>query len=366
MATWWIGRFLAARPACRTLPGGTERLVNAYWYVPRNRLGTIAEIWLLPSQYMRVCPDRQHYISGYLFRHGGLEERFGTREIIHLKYPSPESVFYGKGPLQAAASSVDAHESMKESERRSFENGVFPGLAIQTGEKLSSDVRRRLEETLRRGFSGPQRSGRALILEQGLAVRPFTFSPREMDFLKSSKMTRDEILALFGVPAAVAGISEDVNRSSAEAMLYTFAENTILPKLKLLQAQLTQDLCSHFDTRIEARFDSPLPRQKAEDRADMIARIRHGITTVNEERERLGLAPLAQTESPLLPSSNSAALPGQNYSSGLKSLNLKKTVAAVLAGQRRRLLAAIVNEGLDLKDAAARLLSDPEEARRLL
>lgn len=262
---------------------------NAYWYVPRNKLGAIAEIWVLPTQHMRVVPDKKHFIKGYLFRHAGVEEVFGAREVIHLKYPSPESPFYGAGPLQAAAESVDAHQAMKTAERQSFTQGAFPGLAIQTEEKLSPDVRKRLEAAFESGYAGASRAGRTLILEQGLKVRPFTFSPREMDFLESSKMTRDEILAVFGVPAAVAGISEDVNRASAEAMLYTFSENTVLPKLRLIEAQLTQDLCRTFDPRIVARFENPVPQVRSDERLDMVARLQNGVTTPDEERARLGL-----------------------------------------------------------------------------
>lgn len=262
---------------------------NAYWYAPRNALGAVAELWLLPSQYMRVVPSRENFVAGYEFDNAGVRERFGADEIIHLKYPSPESVFYGAGPLQAAAESVDAHRAMKQAERRSFENGAFPGLAIQTDERLAPEVRRRLQETFENGFSGASRAGRTLILEQGLKVRPFTYSPREMDFLESSRMTRDEILSVFGVPAAVAGIAEDVNRASAEAMLYTFAENTVMPKLRLIEAQLTQDLCSAFDPLIAARFENPVPSVRAEDRADLETRLKYGLTTPTEERARLGL-----------------------------------------------------------------------------
>ncbi len=267
---------------------------NAYWYLATNSDdegggSPVREIWVIPSQYMRILPDANQYVGGYEYSCGSVRERFGTDEIVHLKYPSPESVYYGRGPLQAAADSVEAHAAMKRAERRSFEFGAFPGLAIQTDEKLSPGVRQRLEEAFERGFSGADRAGRTLILEQGLKVRPFTLSPREMDFLDSSRMTRDEILAVFGVPAAVAGISEDVNRASAEAMLYTFAENTILPKLRLIEAQLTQDVCRRFAPDIAARFASPVPAVRSEDRADMELRLRYGVTTPQEERARLQL-----------------------------------------------------------------------------
>ena len=81
---------------------------NAYWYVAENRLGVPAEIWLIPSQMMRVVPDRQRFIKGYVCRVEGSEVGFDRRDIIHLKYPNPRSLYYGRGPLQAAAASVDA------------------------------------------------------------------------------------------------------------------------------------------------------------------------------------------------------------------------------------------------------------------
>jgi HK97 family phage portal protein len=328
---------------------------NAYWYVPKNAFGAVSQIWVLPSQNMHVIPDSKSFIKGYKFRNRTVEEEFSADEIIHLKYPSPDSVYYGKGPLQAAASSVDAHESMKVAERKSFENGVFPGLAVQTSEKLSREVRERLEATLRRGFGGTDRAGRALILEQGLNVRPFTHSPREMDFLESSRMTRDEILSVFGVPAAVAGISEDVNRASAEAMLYTFAENTILPKLRLIEAQLTQDLCSTFDTRIEANFESPVPSLRSEDRADMIARIRNGITSVEEERRRLGLS-----SENVFPANIEQPKDSPDKSGILKTAN------AVLRGQLRRAKHLHEGENISLREAVLKVASDKDEENRLV
>ena len=45
-------------------------------------------------------------------------------------------------------------------------------------------------------FGGRDNWHRPLVLEQGLKASPWTLTPAEMDFLNSSKMTRDEILDL--------------------------------------------------------------------------------------------------------------------------------------------------------------------------
>ena len=262
---------------------------NAYWKIDADENGLPIALWPLPASGMRIIPSDVSFIEGYEWRWGTRTLRFAADEIVRIVYPSPESPYYGASPLAAAMDSVKSHEAMKEAERRSFENGAFPGLALTTEEKLSPDARIRLEEQFSQHYAGPHRAGRAIVLEQGLKLRPFTFSPREMDFLESSKLARDEILAVFGVPAAAAGIAEDVNRSSADGVLQAFAENTILPKLRLIEAQLTQDICCLFGDDCAAVFDNPLPSSRQQDREDMIARLQNGITTPEEERKRMGL-----------------------------------------------------------------------------
>ena len=147
---------------------------NAYWYVPRNRLGVPAEVWVVHSQYMRVIPSRTDFIEGYEYRHGGDTIRFGRDEIIHLKYPNPLSPYYGRGPLQAAAESVDTHEWMKKTEWVSMKQGIFPSLAFESEQEMSEAAVERLRTQLAQKYSSPEKAGRPLILEKGLKARPIS------------------------------------------------------------------------------------------------------------------------------------------------------------------------------------------------
>ena len=288
---------------------------NAYWYVAENRMGVPAEIWLVPSQKMRVVPDRREFIRGYVCRHEGGEVTFSRREIIHLKYPNPRSLYYGRGPLQAAAASVDTHEKLKKAEWAAFDHGVLSDLTLETDQQLSSAVIERLRSQVNRKYAGPENAGRPLILEAGLRANRISLSPREMAFLRSSRATRDEILGIFGVPAAVTGLSEDVNRSVAEAMDIIFARYCVDPKLRLIEAQLNQDLVRRFDGRLFCRFRSAIPADRAQDRADMEAHLRSGVTTINEERRKQGMEPVRWGDRPLLPS-NFVPLPGDEATKG--------------------------------------------------
>jgi HK97 family phage portal protein len=274
---------------------------NAYWYVAENGLGVPAELWLIPSQHMRVIPDERDFIRGYVCRGEGVEQTFSRHEIIHLRYSNPRSQYYGRGPLQAAAASVDAFEKIKQAESAAFEHGLMTQLALETDQNLALPTLERIRTQIQQKFAGVKNAGRPIVLEGGLHAKPISIPPREMAFLQSARLTRDEILGIFGVPAAIMGLSEDVNRSVAEAMDVIFARYCIEPKLRLIEAQLNQDLARRFDPQLVCRFRPVVPEDRDQNRSDMETNLRHGVTTINEERRRQGRPPVLWGDKPILP-----------------------------------------------------------------
>jgi len=103
---------------------------NGYWYCPSNGLGTPAEIWVLYSQWMKIIPDPKEFIKGYVLQRGMKTIKFEESEIVHFKYPSPFSEFYGMGPLMGAANAYDLEKDMTDYEKAMFENMGRPDIAI--------------------------------------------------------------------------------------------------------------------------------------------------------------------------------------------------------------------------------------------
>jgi len=52
-----------------------EQTGDAYWYIPVNKLGVPAEIWVLPSQNMKIVPSKETFISHYEYRAPGQTTR---------------------------------------------------------------------------------------------------------------------------------------------------------------------------------------------------------------------------------------------------------------------------------------------------
>jgi HK97 family phage portal protein len=274
---------------------------NCFWYAAplvagNARLTAPGELWIVPTPWVRVIPDARTFVGGYeISVPGAPPERFTPEEIIHLKYPNPLDPHRGLSPLQANALTVDANTELQRSRYQAFHAGQRPGIVLRTEQTLSETTIRRLEEKLSSRFGGRENWHRPLVLEQGLAASPWTLSPAEMDYLNSSRMTRDEIFALFRVPGPIAGLVENMGLGAdiwfgARAM---FCEGTVQPKLDLIGQSLTRDLARRFGDDVAIEFPNCSPRNPAERRADDELDARTGLRTFNEIRRGRGLEPYA-------------------------------------------------------------------------
>lgn len=280
---------------------------NCFWYVaPRTESSMPGELWVVPTPWVTVVPDAAHYVKEYRVSAPNVPAAsFTPSEIIHLKYPNPLDPHYGLSPLQANALTIDANVELLKSRYQTFLAGPRPGVILRTDQTLTEQTLKRMEEKLHAKFGGRENWHRPMVLEQGLTASPWTLTPAEMDFLNSSKMTRDEIFALFRVPPPVAGVVENVGLGAeiwfgARAM---FCEGTVQPKLDLIAQALTRDLGRRYGADVAIAFPDCSPRNTQERRKDDELDAKLGLRTYNEIRRARGLRPYTDPrfDEPILP-----------------------------------------------------------------
>ncbi|MGL6075013.1 MAG: phage portal protein [Fimbriiglobus sp.] len=268
---------------------------NCFWYLARDRETNLpVELWIIPTPWVKIIPDKTHYIARYEVSANGVSiENFSPEEIIHFKYPNPLDVHYGLSPLQANAITIDANQELLKSRYQTFQNGSRPGIVLQSDQTLTNATITRLEELLDSKFGGRRQWHRPLILEQGLKASPWTLTPAEMDFLNSSRLTREEILGIFRVPAPITGLVENIGLGGEiwHGARTMFCEGTIQPKLDLLAQTLTRDLAPRFGPNVCVTFPDCSPRNHTERRQDDELDAKLGLRTVNEIRRARGLKP---------------------------------------------------------------------------
>lgn len=283
---------------------------NSYWWMPRDNLGVPYMIWCIPSHWVKIVPSKERFIEGYVVTVPGktaVPIPFDEEEVVHFKFPSPFSLFYGTGPTIAAQFGVDLNKHMKTWGINYFLNDAKPGGVLTTETSLSVEQYQRLRDQWNAKHRGTSNAGKMAILEGGLTYQQIGSTVRDARIEFVAKEVRDEILAIFGVPASKLGLVEDVNRANADANDYTYQKETILPRLTLIEEKLNEKLISKYPQdnggRLICKFENPVPEDNAVKLAERTANIASGYSTIDEEREKDGLEPfnLPETSKPLIP-----------------------------------------------------------------
>lgn len=278
---------------------------NAYWWMPRNNVRIPAMIWHIPANWMKVVPSKEEFVSGYVMRapNTGVDVPFPADEIVHFKFPSPFNLFYGTGPLYAAAYGIDLNKEIKTWGINYFINNAQPSGVLYSDSSLGEGQYQRLRDSWNKKYKGSENAGKIAILESGLKYQQTGSSLKDAKFEDVSKEIRDEILAIFGVPASKLGLVEDVNRANADANDYTYQKETILPRLILMEEKMNEKIVPLYDQDLILKFDSPVPDDRDFRLREREANIRSGYSSIDEEREEDGLEPyeLPETSVPLIP-----------------------------------------------------------------
>ena len=271
---------------------------NAYWYIYKDKMGVPQELWPLPPQYMKVVGSREKIVAGYVYRRAIEKIPFENEEIIHFKFFNPTGSLYGTGPLTAIMDSYIDDRHIREFESNLMKNQGRPEAVLQSKEAVSDVDFQRIKQRWR--GNKESKVGGTLVLESGLEYKPITFTPREMNYVVGRKLNREEIAAAFGVPMSKL-TTEAVNLANAYVGEHQYMQDTIEPRLRRIEETLNEKLMPMYDENLFVAYDSVVPDDKQFELTERTANLGSYITTVNEEREKMGLDKVAWGEIPLAP-----------------------------------------------------------------
>lgn len=213
------------------------------------------ELYCLNPAKAKVVPG-PHGPQGYVYDVNGTKIKYRAEEIIHIKYTHPANDWYGIGPLAASALSLELDRGAMDWNRNFLAKGAWPAGAIETENDIGDEAAARLKTEIKKiAQRGKEGVGQILLLTGGLKYHSIALSPKEVDWLDARRMSRDEILAIFGCPFAVAGLFSNEQTTARSAgvnqQVVNFYLFTIFPKIQLIYSALNRALVSRFPGGLE-------------------------------------------------------------------------------------------------------------------
>lgn len=271
---------------------------NSFWYIVKDRLGVPREIWLMPPQNMRIVPHPVNFIKGYNYVRGFDEIFFKEEDVIHFKYPSPTSLYYGRGPLAAVTDAYNISQNINKYENNVFANmGRIEG-AFETDNELSQYEFERLKEEIKATFQGIENVGKSPLLEKGVHYKPYGLSPKDLAFLQGRKAIKEEIVNAYGQSLGL--YDKDATRANAEVASFTHMKDTIKPRLVRMEEKLNEKLTPQFDPNLFVAFDDPVPLDKDHRLREKELHLKTGYSSINIERAEDNKEPVEWGDEPIL------------------------------------------------------------------
>lgn len=205
--------------------------------------GMPKEIYSLRPDKFKINIDNKGRKSGYVFDNTITWEIDPiTREcdILQVKLVNPLDDFWGMGSTKPTAREIDSSNEATEWNKKIFENEGRPGMIFAVQGSLTSDQFDHLEKQLNDKYSGSKNAGKTIILESDYKaeIKPYSWSPKEMDFLDSNRELSRRICLGYGVPPMLMGIPGDNTFSNQKEARQAFWEESIIFYLSYFKGEL--------------------------------------------------------------------------------------------------------------------------------
>ena len=277
---------------------------EAFWFILRDRVGRPRMIWTLPPIRMQVLPsdDVTQFVRGYVYITPiGQQIPIDPADIVMFRLPNPLNVYRGLGPVQAASLTVDSALFAAQYTRNFYFNNAAPGGIIKVPGGWNEAEFERLKAQWEQRHQGAENAGKVAVLWGEMEWTAADISARDMQLIEQRKMTRDELLGVFGMPLSVMGITENVNRANAEAGYYVYAREVISSRLHRVASTINKLFLPQFGKNLEMEFAHIIPDDTQAIMVKAISGFGAGLVTMNEGREMLGLDAVVDGEWVLLP-----------------------------------------------------------------
>lgn len=178
-----------------------------------------------------------------------------------------------------------------------FRNGGRPDVLISVGQsdpKVPVDTKRlaAIQKDWEQRHTGFWNAFKASFLTGDVRVQTLGQSHREMEFLEGRKFNRDVIFQAFGLPPEIMGVVENSNRATAEAALYMYSLQVILPRLISLVYDLNRLIVPMWDTKVYLGFENPVQETEQFKLDKAVELFKAGAINRDEAREATDFDPI--------------------------------------------------------------------------
>lgn len=197
----------------------------------RGRNGALVALHLLPPQHTSPIPDPKNFVAGFevVLPNGG-RKILGADDVIWIRNPHPLDPYRSLTPMESAGVAIEIENLAKVYNRNFLLNDGRPGGLLVVRGEMDDDDKQELQSRFRGNIN---RAGAVSVIasDDGVDFVDTASNPRDAAYMEMRNLTKEEILAAFGVPETAIGNAAGRTFSNAGEELRVFWMETMLPHL---------------------------------------------------------------------------------------------------------------------------------------
>lgn len=220
----------------------------------KNADGSLS-LWPIDANRIASAIEVNGQLAGWKVKTKKGYAIFDSKAAVFLRLPDPVNPLAWIAPMDVVKSTTSQNVKAARYNESLLDNGSVPPGFITMPENVSLEEFERTKREWDEGHKGAEGAGRIGWLFGGMTYQSAGFSPKDMMLTELSKGTREEILAVFGVPPAEVGIFEFANYANAREQLKKLWGNRLIPLLVYLEQALNARLFRVDFPDVEGFFD---------------------------------------------------------------------------------------------------------------
>ena len=207
-----------------TTPGGTGSVVGIQALNPD---------WVQKAVYSE---DRTRIIGWEIATGGSSRRVISSDDVVLFRYPDPIDPTGGVSPIRAVAMSADMDTYSRAYAASHLRNHAQPTGILTTEAELTRDQASTLADAWTDTHQGNQR---IQVLGKGANFQTLSAHIKDLEFLNLARVSRDQILAAYHMPASKLGLVEDSSRANGEEADRVYSALCLGPRLRRYEEPIT-------------------------------------------------------------------------------------------------------------------------------
>lgn len=259
--------------------------------IERN-LNQIRELYLLPTKQLSVqvyVTDSYKKYSEITLHNAAGSKTFNDYQLLSVLKDSNDGLV-GQGILSQNYEVLKLALAETKYTANVLQNGALPLGVLKTETKLSDKAFAKLKASWSNLYSGSDKAGKTVILEEGLDYKPISIKPNDLELTESKKTTLSNIARIFSIPESM--INSNANKyGSNEQNNINFLQYCVSPIIAAIESAVNKEML--LETEKERGYEFKLDPSKLlqttrKERAEAVgAEYKEGLISFWEARSEI-------------------------------------------------------------------------------